>query len=162
MALVTLAEAKTFLNIQDVATDAEVTALIAAITPIIERETGPVDARSVTSVVVSDGRAALPLTNITGITSITVLSSGATVSVTGISSDKSILRYANGTPLPSGELSVVYTVGLATVPANIKYGALEVLKLAWAAQVNEDLPAFLLSYRASAWFAPNQVSLGFA
>lgn len=162
MALVTLAEAKAFLNVQDTSTDADITDVILAVTRVVEREVGPIDARSVTSVVTSTGVAALPLTNITAVTSITNLASGATVSITGISTDKSILRYSNGTALPCGELSVVYTVGLATVPGNIKYGALEVLKLAWQAQLSGDLPAFLLSYRASAWFTPDQVSLGFA
>lgn len=162
MALITLTEAKTFLNIQDGATDAEVTAVIAAVTRLVEREVGPIDTRTVTSVVDSNGRAALPFTNVTAVTAITNRTSGATVSLTGISTDKSVLRYTTGTPLPSGELSVTYTVGLAAVPDNIKYGALEVLKLAWAAQVNAELPAFLMSYRASAWFAPDQVSLGFA
>lgn len=165
MALVTLDEARSFLNIRDTgaAIDTEIQAAIDAVTVLVEREVGPIVQRSVTSVVSSrNGRAVLPLKNIISITSITNVIDGSVVSVTGLSTTHSILGYTSGTHLPNGDLSVVYVVGVTPVPKNIKYGALEVLKLAWAAQSREELPAFLLSYRASAWFLPDQVLPGFA
>lgn len=163
MDLILLADAKSFLNIQDKSSDVEIQDVIDAVTRIVEREVGPVIERAVTSVVSSHGGCAvLPLKNVIEIVSVTAVRDGSTVPVDGLTTTHSILAYADGTRLPRGDLNVAYKVGLTEVPTNIKHGAFEVLKLAWAAHRKGDLPAFLLSYRASAWFLPDQDLPGFA
>lgn len=163
MDLISLQEAKAFLNIQGSSSDFEIEDVVDAMTRVVEREVGPIVNRTVTSVVTThDGCAVLPLKNIVAIKSVTVIRDGSSISTDGLTTHHSILAYANGERLPRGDLSVEYEVGLADIPSNIKYGALEVLKLAWAAQNKGDLPAFLLSYRASAWFLPDQELPGFA
>ena len=153
MALVTVAEAKTFLNIQDVsaAIDTKLTGFIAGITPVVERRVGPVEVRTETSVVRSNGQAVLPFANVISIQSVTIRATGTTVTTTGIVVDGTRIKYASGASLPYGDLTIAYTVGMTVVPSNIKYGALEIISQAWETQRNKEVPAFLIPYRGKAW-----------
>jgi hypothetical protein len=170
--IIGLEEAKDFLNITDTSQDEELRAMIEGVTAVVESGdgkdfpgVGPVVRRTVTTVVRADGSCyeyPLPTTQILSLTSGAYLDGGGSVSLTGYTFDDSILRAPYGGYLPSAPWTLTYVVGRPSLPSNIRMGALEILKLAWASQRGGDQPAFLVSFRALAWLGSETPALGFA
>lgn len=159
--IVGLAEAKAYLNIEDDDGDEELRAFIEGVTEVVEngdgndfRGVGPVVRRTVTATIYPNGScvASLPYTEVLSLTSAVDVGTGVTVSLTGYTFDQGVLRPAYGADLPLRPWTITYVVGRPSLPANIRLGALEILKLAWNSQRgNGEPPAFLVPYRAQAW-----------
>lgn len=168
--LVTLEEAKSFLNIPDDVTDddTELGGFISGITRPVENLVGVVVQRSVTDILYPSSGLTIPLPRwpVVSLTSGVLLRNGGPVDVSNMVADRSVLWMKNYAIFPVEPWALTYLAGqvadTASVPQNIKYGALEVLKLAWATQRGADAPAFLVSYRAEAWLSPDELLLGFA
>lgn len=160
----TLQEAKDFLNIEDSSDDAELAGFISGVTAVVEDVVGPVVPRPVTSIFYPTQERAIPLPvwPVISLTSGQLVRNGSPVDVTNMVIDRGALWMKNYAILPVEPFTLTYQAGRATTPDNIKKGAQEILKLAWASQRNSDAPAFLISYRAMAWLQPEATSLGFA
>ncbi len=105
---------------------------------------------------------ARPSWPVLSVTSGTYLSDSSTVDVSKMVADNGMIFQSNGSAMPYRTWTMTYQEGRAEVPDGIKKGALEVLQLAWATQRTKDAPAFLIPYRAAAWFKPHARKLGFA
>lgn len=169
--LLTLAEARAFLNIADIDTSEndELAAFITGLTPVVEAEVGPVVQREETAIVNTAGNCwmfAAPKWPVTSVVSGAYLDDETDVDVTKMIADKGMILTSDASPMPFRPWTMTYVAGIvddtASVPQNIKSGAGEVLKLAWATQRGKEAPAFLISYRAAAWFNPSAFALGFA
>ncbi len=171
--LVTLTEAREFLNIDsdDTVDDTEIQGFITAITPVVEAEIGPVVERTETAIIYDSGcynAIPAPRWPISSLTSGSYLDSSGSVDITNMIADSGLLVTTNGAAFPAKAWTLTYVPGraanTAAVPLGIKKGALEVLSLAWGSQrVPGQAPAFLISYRAAAWFKPYKSgSVGFA
>lgn len=169
--IVTLVEAREFLKPRagDTGSDDEMQRFITRLTPAVETEVGPVVQRA--EIAAIDGacgfcETSAPKWPMVSVTSGTYLSDGSAVVTSKMVSRKGLIVTTDGSPLPLRPWTMTYLAGrvanTAAVPGNIKGGALEMLKLAWATQRGQDAPAFLVSYRASAWFKSDQYALGFA
>jgi hypothetical protein len=139
--LVTLAEAKAHLDIpeQDTDDEAEISAFIASLTEPIERHVGAVLPVAYTER--HDGaRPAIALDHppVVSITSVT-LPGGVNLAAPAWEIDKpsGVLTRMIG-DYPScweyGRITVVYTAGLATVPAHVRQAALIILQHLWETQ----------------------------
>lgn len=172
--IVSLDEAKDFLDITTDDEDDLLRAMLEGVTAVVEggdgRDfpgVGPVVRRTVTTTLRGTryGTAgfALPHTHIISLTSGAYSSDASAVDLTGYTFADGILRAAYGGYLPSTDWTLTYVVGRASLPANIRMGALEILKLAWNSQRGSDegVP-FLVPYRAQAWLGSEQQVLGFA
>jgi hypothetical protein len=85
------------------------------------------------------------------------------VDLTGYTFDQGILRPPYSGTLPTTPWTLTYVVGIPSLPANIRMGALEILELAWNSQRgNGEAPTFLIPYRAQAWLGSYTQALGFA
>lgn len=164
--IVTLDEARAFLNIDsdDSAEDSELGSFITAITDVVEAEVGPIVPRSKSSIIYTCGELEYPAPDwpIVSLTSGAYLDDSTAVDITRLIFDRGVLLTNNASPLPGRPWTLTYSAGRAVTPDSIKKGALEVLKLAWGTQRGQDAPAFLIPYRAAAWFKSSQFSLGFA
>ncbi len=168
--LVTLAEAKAFLNMDtdDTSEDTELANFITGMTPVVEAEVGPVVLRSQTAVIYGMDANAVPAPTwpVASVTSGTYLSNSTSVDVSKMIADQGLILTSDGSTLPLLPWTMTYQAGrvanTAAVPLNIKSGALEILKLAWESQRGGTPPAFLISYRAAAWFKPSAFAVGFA
>ena len=160
MALLTLPEARAFLNFEDedATRDEVLQEYIDGVTAVVEREVGPIEVRQVTVTATGDGRTcALPVSNIISIDEVVDQRTGLTVDHVGIVVGAgSVLWSPTGVSLVGRDLQVKVTVGMGDdVPPNLKLAAVEILKLAWAVQRSDEAPAFLIPYRAQALLAPS-------
>lgn len=167
--IVSLLEARDFLGFDsgDSSDDGKLLEFITGITPVVEREVGPVVARTVTDIIYATQTSACPMVTlpqwpVVSLTSGALLRDDSAVDVSAMVTDKGVLFTKDFTPLPAGPWRLTYVVGRSPVPENIKNGALEILDLAWATQREQDAPAFLVSYRAMAWLKSGVLALGFA
>lgn len=175
--LVTLAEAKAFLNMDadDTSEDSELSSFITGITKVIEsgddkfHGVGPVVEREQTAIVAAAGycySVSAPAWPIASLTSGAYLDDDSTVDITQMIADRGLLITKNYSPFPARPWTLTFQAGrvaaTADVPQNIKNGALEVLKLAWTSQRGGQPPAFLIPYRAAAWLTADAFALGFA
>jgi hypothetical protein len=172
--IVGLAEAKAFLNIRDTDTaqDEELRAMLEGVTAVVEfgngmdwPGVGPVVRRQVASTLYPTGyqsTMALPYANVLTIDSAAYVSDATSIPVTGWNVDGGVVWLNAGTVFPSYPFALTYTVGLPDLPANIRMGALEILKNAWATQRASDPAPFLVPRRAMEWLAPDAKILGFA
>lgn len=164
--IVTLADAKAFLNMDPSVTseDDELQSFITAMTDVVEAEVGPIVQRALVADI--DGLCGTTITPPTwpviSVTSGTYLLDSSDVDVSKIVPRKGVLTTIDGSWLPLSPWVATMQVGRTDIPDSIRSGALEVLKLAWATQRGSDAPAFLISYRAAAWFKPTAYALGFA
>jgi hypothetical protein len=165
--IIGLDEAKTFLNIRDTDTDQddELRAMLEAVTAVVEREVGPVVRRQVSTVLYPTCHSSalqLPYTQVLTVDSAAYVSDASVISVTGWHTDGGMLWLNAGSVFPAYPFTLTYTVGRPDLPANIRMGALEILKLAWASQRASEPPSFLVSNKAREWLAPDVQVLGFA
>lgn len=142
--IVSLAAAKTHLNMTDTASDAELAGFISAATGVVEQYVGAVINRTVTEVF-DGGRAVLMLSHIP-VVSITSVTDGGTALDAGaykVAGDSGVLSRVSGSalvPLLAGVQSVVvvYVAGQAAdtdaVPGNMRMAALIIIQHLWETQ----------------------------
>lgn len=167
--IVSLGDAKAFLNIAatDTGQDEELRGFIEALTAPVEKICGSVIRRTVTDHIrprCAD-RAALPHSPVISVTSAALVSDDTAVDVTTWYVVGNVLYTTDGTALPSEPFTLTYVVGRTDLPANIRLGALYVLKLAWRSQRGnnpDSFMPFLVANAAQEWFAGDEQLLGFA
>lgn len=163
--LCTLAEAKAHLNIPAATTtyDAELAGFIDAATPVVEDLAGPILPRTITGESHDGGYDEIitlfsPVIAITSITEylgtsaypLTSQPAGSTVSQYGyeLVDDSGIIARRNGAgqaqafPCGRGTVSVTYTAGYSSVPANVRLGALELIRHWWQFSQQGGRPSF--------------------
>ena len=146
--LITLAEARASLGwaTSDTSNDADLEKYIEAATPVIERETGPLIARTGVVFTLDGGRTRLVLpTRFNTVT--TLVESGVTVTdfvpepsaglITG-GTTGSPRYFANGVQ----NIVVTVTTGAAEVPANVKLATRELVTHLWRRGRQSNIPAF--------------------
>lgn len=138
MALLSLPEAKTHLDIETSADDAELQAYIDGLTPVIERYVGPVEIRTVTEQVDGRGLLALSQAPVVAVTSLTpALDSGLAITAGEVflNADSGVLRRRDGAPFHGGPWNVVYTAGRVAeggdIPPTISLAARMLLQHLW-------------------------------
>jgi len=150
-ALVDLTTVKTHLNITTTTNDTELTSMIDRATPIIEKIVGPVIQRIITDEQHEPTGATLalierPVVSITTctefvgkvaytITIITDPTTSGTYTAT-LDSDKGVLtRWATSSPREwAGFVWVTYVAGRDSVPSNVEYATLELIRHMWDTQ----------------------------
>jgi len=164
--IVTLPAAKKFLGMDDGVTDEDLQLadFITGITPVVEREVGPVVAREVTDIIYPSSNLPVPLPRwpVVSITAGALLRDSSAVDTSKMVFDNGMIFTSDSSPMPSEPWRLTYVVGRDPVPQNLRLGALEILDLAWATQRDQDPPAFLISFRAMAWLKPDPPLPGFA
>lgn len=164
--ILSLTEAKAFLNIRSTDTDQddELRGMLEGVTRVVEHEVGAVVRRTETSVLRTCGENSypLPLSPVVSLTSGAIVRDGSSVTITGWYAQGSVLYAGLYGTLPVEPFTLTYVVGRPDLPTNIRMGALEILKLAWASQRASDPPTFLVSNKAREWLAPDMQALGFA
>jgi hypothetical protein len=177
--LLSLADAKSHLNITSTTYDDELREYLEAATEIIESYVGPIVTRTHTARV--DGyRCAIPLphTQVTGVTAITIVSDGSspiTLSDIAVDTTSGIISYKSGGSFAYGQMDVTYTVGRSFVKANWSLAAKHIVKSNWNSQLG-NLPSiqgdehgyvvtgdgYRVPYQAIALLQPDDVPVGFA
>lgn len=165
--IIGLDEAKAFLNIRatDTDQDDELSAMLEGVAAVVEHEVGAVVRRTRTSILRPCGyyrQIPIPYSPVVSVTSATLVRDSSSVDVTGWYADGSVLYAGLYGTLPVEPFTLTYVVGRPDLPTNIRMGALEILKLAWASQRASDPPTFLVSNKAREWLAPDMQVLGFA
>jgi hypothetical protein len=130
MALPTLADLKAHVNVTTTTHDAELAAMLAAATNVVEAAVGPLVVRSVTeTVTVRGGTAILSTPPATGVTSLTT-GSGTTVDTFTLNGRAGLLT---GLPV-SGSVTVTYTAGRDVIPDALSLAVLVVASRLWETQ----------------------------
>jgi len=178
-ALLSLADAKSHLNITTTTYDDELREFIEAATEIVESYVGPVVSRTHTARVCGY-RYKIPLlhTQVTAVTNITVIrtnTSPITLTDLTIDSPAGVISYKNGIAFPYGDMDVTYTVGRTSVKTNWTLAAKIIVKHNWDTQLGNlpsiqgDSPGyvvsgsgFLVPFRAVSLLQTDQVPAGFA
>lgn len=178
-AVISLADAKTHLKLSTTTYDDELREYIEGITKVVEDYVGPIVRRSHTARVSGYRRKiTLPHTQVTAVTSVTLVSDGSspiTLSDLAIDSAAGVVSLKSGATFPYGDMDWVYTVGRSYVDANWTLAAKKILKHNWRDQLG-NLPSvqgdergyvvtgsgYLVPYDAMALLQPDQVPAGFA
>lgn len=178
-ALMSLADAKAYLNITSATSDDELREFLNAVTKVVESYVGPIVRRTHTARVCGY-RSAIPLPHmqVTAVTAVTIVRDGTTpitLSDLTINTAAGIVSYKNGTAFPYGDMDITYTVGRTVVDENWTLAAKEIARDTWQSQLG-NLPSiqgdnpgyvvtgsgYLVSYRALALLKPDHVPAGFA
>lgn len=163
--IVGLDEAKAWLNVATTDTtfsDEKLRAVIGAVTAAVEKRVGPVVRRSVTTTVnrVDACEYALPHYPVVSVTSAAYVSDDSAIDVsTWYVDDYGILRTTDLAALPTSPYTVTYVVGRPDLPANIRVGALEVIKRLYRTQrakTNDDFLPFLVANYVAEMFASDE------
>lgn len=165
MAIVTLTEVKLHLNVPESETqyDTELGTFIAAATPIIEHLVGPVDIRTITNEIYDTGGRqkiilrTVPVVSITAVTEyVGIQAYTLTDQPPGFSNPTlygytlknaasgMVARRANGFDMSflGAEVSISYTAGRASVPADVKLAALDDIRALWSQTQVASRPQF--------------------
>jgi hypothetical protein len=169
--LLTLDEAKTALRLQDDNSERDdlVQEYVDAVTSVVEARVGWIVPREITVQIRESGyEVALPGQNVISLTSGAYDDGGAVIDVTGMAVGVGgVLRRTNRGRLPKLPWTLTLQVGMNPIPGAIKRGAAEILIEAWKSQRGKpgevpDTNAFLIPYRAAAWFTGFEQYGGFA
>lgn len=136
MALITLAQAKTHLNITSSATDPELQSFVAVACALVQGYADRSwDVATVTQAFDGGGQDfVLHSSPITAVTTVAI--DGATAAATSytVDTDSGIVRTDWRTAPGRANVTVTYNVGSATVPALAQHAALETVRHLWATQ----------------------------
>lgn len=178
-AILSLADAKTHLNVTSTTHDDEIREYLEATTEIVESYIGPVVRRTKTARVCGYRHSIpLPHTQVRSITSITVVRDGSTpITLADLSIDTAsgVVTYKNGSSFPYGDMDWVYVVGRTSVQANWTLAAKIIMKHNWETRLG-NLPSiqgddrgyvvtgsgYLVPFRAVSLLQVDQVPAGFA
>ena len=125
--ILTLAEARDYLNADSSLSDVVLQATINAVSTLIQERYGPVDSTTYTRVLCGEGGSGLafPHRNVSAVSSCVYVSDGSSVGLDlsagnlVIDTQTGIVYLKAGT-WPAVRLLVAYTAGLSTVPTNVK------------------------------------------
>ena len=141
MAVLTLPEVKTHLNISTSDDDTEILEFIARAEAAIAAKCGPLQQESVTTRVRGYGRALAPkVTPILSLTSVTPVG-GSAVSLSLLHTPEHRLRgpstieYLDGQWFGSRWYDVVYVAGRSTVPEDLRHAVFEAIRYYWETQL---------------------------
>ena len=178
-ALLSLADAKSHLNITTTTNDDELREYIEAATKIVESYVGPIVRRTYTRRACG-WRCEIPLphTQITAITAVTLVRDGSTpitLSDLTIDTQAGVVSYKSGMRFPYGDMDFTYTVGRTVVDPNWTLAAKHILKANWGSQLGNlpsiqgENPGYVVTgdgyrvpFQAEALLQPDQVPAGFA
>jgi len=173
--LLSLADAKTHLNITTVTYDAELQTFIDAAAVVIESRVGPIDSATHTQTFSCGGSNVLVLgrAHVTAVTALTLVRDGSSpITLAGLVIDAVTGIVRSKTQLfPVEPFNVTYTVSLtAPYPANLVMACKIIVQNMWETQNargrNDDdlLPgaAYLIPYRAEALIKATDTIGGFA
>lgn len=136
MSVVTVAEAKTHLNITVSTFDTELQAFLDRAEAAISRRVGPLTSTATTYKV--DGGSTtlrLPVTPAISLTSVTPLGGTAlTLADLDLDTGAGIVRFVAGGTFTATLYTVVYQAGRTTVPEDLKLAILELLRHLWRTQ----------------------------
>lgn len=179
MAVLTLADAKTHLNITTLAHDAELSSVIPAAEAAIAQRVGPLEPTSVTARLSGTTGLVLPVYPLISLTSV-ANSAGTALAVADFTVDPAtgVLEYVSGSHFTSPYYTVTYQAGRAVgaLPADLTIAVKELTRHLWESQrsparfpgstisegpVASPGAAYLLPYRVQELIAPH-VQYGFA
>lgn len=142
MSALTLADAKTHLNITGSASDTELQTFIDAAEATIAERCGPLASTATTSRVEGGATLVLPVSPAVSLTSVTPVG-GTALSLTGISlyGARGVVSYDSGAPFSERLYDVVYNAGRSSVPADLMLAVKELVRHMWATQRGNQ-PAF--------------------
>lgn len=135
MSVLTLAQAKTHLNIGTAAQDAELQTFIDAAEAAIAEKCGPLTSVAYTERVRGGGRAlVLRNTPVVSLTSVTPVG-GSALDLTLLDLDTSagVVEWDSGATFTTGRYDVVYQAGRSSVPSDLLMGVKELVRHTWAA-----------------------------
>lgn len=168
--IITLEDAKQHLNMSSTANDAEVLAMVAAATQVVERLAGAVVPRPVTEVVRQRGgcRSLMLMTRpVLSVTSLTSLRDSSTYDVSALYVDSplaGIVRRTDGGAITGDPWTAVYQAGRAEIPANVGLATRMLVEHLWETQrgaASLNPPSMSVSNAEATpgiWFAiPNKV-----
>lgn len=177
MSVLTLAQAKTHLNIEGTTQDTELQAFIDAAEALVARMCGPLTSVATTATVVSNGATlVLPVAPAVSLTSVTSVSADSAVDLETLVFDT---ETAIVTPI-DGQASlavgwaytVVYQAGRATLPADLLLGVKELVRHLWrsqrgasarpGSQDSPPAPGYLIPYAVAELLAPHRVDVSVA
>lgn len=173
MSVILLADAKAHLNITGSDKDVELQAVLDGAEGAIAERCGPLTSTEVTERVTGGGCGLVvretPVVSLTSLTPV----NGTAYTVADFTVDKSagVIEWTSGARFASGRYDVVYEAGRTSVPDDLKYGILELVRHMWATQrgptrrpgspasegASNTLPgaAYLLPFRVTELIAPH-------
>ncbi|MFI0825722.1 hypothetical protein ACH4Q7_14840 [Streptomyces roseolus] len=136
MALLTLDEAKSVLELTSTTKyDVDIQTYVDALTPVIERHTGPIEQRTVTETVNAYGPllavSQVPALTLTSLTPIHTTGTAVDVAELVLDGAAGIVRRLDGGAFAGGPWTAVYTAGRPSVPANVTVAARMLLQHWW-------------------------------
>jgi hypothetical protein len=178
--LVSMADAKKHLRITSTEFDDQLREYLEASTKVVEGYVGPIVRRTHTRRVRGyRSEIALPHTQVTAVTAVTLVRDGSTpvtLSDLAINTPAGIVTYKNGQYFPYGDMDWTYTVGRTVVDPNWTQAAELIFQTRWQQSQLGNLPSiqgdnpgyvvsgsgYLVPYAAMALLQPDQVPAGFA
>lgn len=142
MSALSLADAKTHLNITGTDDDTELQSFIDAAEAVIALRCGPLASTATTSRVEGGSVLILPVSPAISLTSVTPVG-GSALSLTGISlaAERGVVSYDSGSAFSARLYDVVYDAGRSSVPADLMLAVKELVRHMWATQRGNQ-PAF--------------------
>jgi hypothetical protein len=137
--IVSLADAKTHLNITSTTHDEELRGIISAATVVVEHFVGPIARRTYTEIRQAAGWSEVALEHgpILSVTSLNLLSDGTNahdLTDLDFSNGDGVLRSKTGAALPTSPWKITYVAGRTEIPANIRLAALIIVAHMWRTQ----------------------------
>jgi uncharacterized phiE125 gp8 family phage protein len=163
MSVLTLADAKTYLNITVATYDAELQTFIDAAEAAISQWVGPLAPVSVTKRVPGCAwNLWLPVYPAVSLTSVTVVGSATPLTLADLhlEQDSGGVSYNGGSFFSASAYDVVYQAGRSSVPADLLMAVKELLREMWESQRGAAAP-YLLTIKVEELIAP-YTQVGFA
>lgn len=135
MAILSLTDLKTHLNITDSTHDAELEDMIPAAVARIALDCGPLEAETKTQRVRGGGESlSLRTTPAISLTSVTPVPTGTALTLADLylDTDSGVVTYDDGRWFIHAKYDVVYSAGRASCPADLIMGVKELIRHAWS------------------------------
>lgn len=177
MSTLTLAQAKSHLNITGNTHDSDLQDVIDAAEAAISERCGPLSPTTVTARIPAAGQLTLPVVPVISLTSVTPVDSSAlTIGDLYLDADSGVVEHNSGSTFSARYYTVVYSAGRSEVPADLLLAVKELVRHLWetrrgstrrpgspASESPTANPgaAYLLPYRVAELIAPHtQVVVG--
>lgn len=135
MSVLTLAAAKTHLNINSATHDAELQAFIDAAEAAIAKRVGPLASTATTSRVEGGDVLSLPVTPVLSLTSVTPVNGAAlTVGDLHVEPSGEVSYTSISTGFPAWRYTVVYNAGRSSLPSDLLLAVKELVRHMWTTQ----------------------------
>lgn len=158
MSVVTLAQAKSHLNITVATFDSELQSMLDSCEAALVKKVGPL-ASTATTVDVEGGRCLLlPTTPVVSLTSVTPIN-GTALTVSDLHVTTSgVITWTLGGCFTSTWYTVVYQAGRATLPDDLKLAVLELVRHKWTTQRGSGRPGSVEPIPGAAYMFPYVVN----